>query len=126
MPKISRQQGKAIVLGVAIAYAITAVGFIAAAIGITYTNLSEGSLPVIVVITCFISVVVAGFDAARQSLSRGWMWGAAAGLLYAVVLMFVITWVQGGFVMDVRKVLLIALSLIGGGIGGMVGINFRS
>ena len=112
-------------MGIVIAYAITAIAFIATAIGITYTSLAEDTIPVIVMVTCVLAVIVAGFDASRKADKNGWAWGMAAGGIYAVILIFVIIWVSGGFVMDIRKVLLVLLSVIGGGVGGMVGINFR-
>ena len=122
---IGRAQVLGLVTGVVIAYAITAVIFIGTAIGITYTNLQETTVPIIVMITCVISVMVAGFDASRRADNKGWVWGMAAGFLYAIVLICIIVWVSGGFVMDGRKVMLTLLSLIGGGIGGVIGINFR-
>ena len=124
-PKINKEQVVGVAVGVVIAYAITATVFIATAIGITYTNLQESSLPTIVVITCFISVLVAGFDSAKKAGSKGWVWGVAAGLAYAIVLLIIIIWINGGFVMDGRKILVLLVSIVGGGIGGALGINFK-
>ena len=114
-----------LVMGVVIAYAITAISFIATATLITYTGLQESAVPVIVMITCVMSVLVAGFDAARKSTKNGWVWGILAGGIYAVILILIIVWVSGGFVMEMRKVMLLLLSLVGGGIGGAIGINFK-
>jgi putative membrane protein (TIGR04086 family) len=123
--KVRKEQVLGIILGVVIAYAITAIIFIGTAIAITYTALPESVLPAIVMITCVLSVMVAGFDAARKADSRGWAWGMVAGLLYALIFMGIIVWVSGGFVPDLRKLMLLLLSLVGGGIGGAIGINFR-
>jgi putative membrane protein (TIGR04086 family) len=123
--KIRREQVLGVIMGVVIAYAITAIIFIGTAIAITYTNLSEGILPAIVMISCVLSVMVAGFDASRKADSRGWLWGMCAGLIYALIFMAIIVWVSGSFVPDLRKLLLLSLSLVGGGIGGAIGINFK-
>ncbi|MCL2854300.1 MAG: TIGR04086 family membrane protein [Defluviitaleaceae bacterium] len=122
---IKREQVLGVVLGVIIAYAITAIAFIATALAITYTNLSESVLPAIVMITCVISVMFAGFDASRKASKNGWAWGMCAGLIYAIVFITIIVITTGGFVLDVRKFLLLGLSLVGGGIGGAIGINFN-
>ncbi|MCL2350771.1 MAG: TIGR04086 family membrane protein [Defluviitaleaceae bacterium] len=122
---IKKEQLLSLVLGVLIAYAITAIAFIGAAIALTYTNLPETALPAIVMITCVISVMTAGFDAARKSESRGWLWGMAAGLVYAIIFIAIIIWVSGNFAPDLRKLMLLTLSIIGGGIGGAIGINFK-
>ena len=120
-----RRQVLGLVMGVVIDYAITAIAFIATAIGITYTSLQESTVPIIVMATCVVAVIVAGFDASRQAEKNGWMWGMAAGGFYALILICIIIWVSGGFVMDSRKVILTLLSVVGGGIGGALGINFK-
>ncbi|MCL2398080.1 MAG: TIGR04086 family membrane protein [Defluviitaleaceae bacterium] len=120
-----KEQILGLVMGVIIAYAITAIAFIATAIGITYTPLQEGAVPIVVMITCVLAVVVAGFDASRRAVKNGWAWGMAAGCLYAVILILIIIWVSGGFVLDGRKIMLTLLSIVGGGIGGALGINFK-
>ena len=122
---IRRRKILGLVMGVVIAYAITAIVFIATAIGITYTSLSEGTVPIIVMITCVAAVMVAGFDASRKADKNGWIWGMAAGALYALILICIITWISGGFVMDGRKIILTLLSVVGGGLGGAIGINFK-
>ena len=122
---IRRRQVLGLVMGVVIAYAITAIAFIATAVGITYTSLQESTVPIIVMITCVVAVMVAGFDASRKAEKNGWLWGMAAGGLYALILICIITWISGGFVMDSRKVILTLLSVVGGGIGGAIGINFK-
>jgi len=123
--KFKKEQVMALALGVIVAYAITAISLIGTAIGITYTGLQETALPLIVAITCFVSVLVAGFDASRKAENNGWLWGMIAGAAYAVVLICIIIWVSGGFVPDLRKLMLVVLAVLGGGVGGAVGINFK-
>lgn len=129
MKKIAAHLGKdqvlGLVLAVVIAYAITAIIFLATAIILTYTTLSEDTLPTIVMATCVISVLFAGFDASKKATSRGWLWGIIAGLLYAIIFIFIIAFIGDTFTFDTRKFLLLALSLVGGGIGGAIGINFK-
>ena len=118
-------QMKALAAGVLIAYAVTCIVLIVTAVLLTYTNLSESSVPLIVTITCVVAVFIAGFDAGRVSSEKGWLWGLAAGGIYALLLICVLTWVAGGFSFDARKLTLIVLSIAGGGFGGIVGINFK-
>jgi len=120
-----KQQIIGLVAAVVIAYAITAIAFIGTALGITYTNMQESAVPIIVMITCVVAVIVAGFDASRRAEKNGWVWGMIAGGVYALILIGIIVWVSGGFVMDFRKVILTLLSVVGGGIGGAIGINFK-
>jgi len=122
---IKKRQILGLVMGVVIAYAITAIVFIATALGITYTPLQESTVPIIVMITCVVAVIVAGFDASRKADKRGWLWGMAAGGVYALILILIIIWINGAFIIDSRKIILTLLSVVGGGIGGAVGINFK-
>jgi len=124
MPGIGTQV-KALATGILIAYAITCVALIVTAMLLTYTNLSETAVPLIVTVACVISVFVAGFDAGRASEEKGWMWGLAAGGIYALILICILVWVAGTFVPDARKITLLLLSIAGGGLGGVVGINFK-
>jgi len=121
---IKKEQVIGVIMGVVIAYAITAIAFIGAAIAITYTNLQETTLPAIVMVSVVVSVLVAGFDASRKAENKGWLWGMIAGLLYAVIFIGIIVWVADGFIPDMRQLTIMALSLVGGGIGGAIGINF--
>jgi len=111
-------------VGLAVAYAITCIVFIAYAILITYTNTSMDSLPLVVTVTSVISSIVAGYDAAKAALRRGWLWGLFAGFLYALVLVIIGYWVGQGFSFDLRTTTTLLLAVAGGGLGGVIGINF--
>jgi len=113
------------ITGVAIAYAITAIAFLAYALLITYTNMSEHNLPAVVAITTLLSVMVAGFDAARGAVRRGWLWGMGAGLAYVLILTIIMVTVLPAFAADGRTLLTIVLGIAGGGLGGIFGINLK-
>ena len=112
--------------GVMIAYAITCVIFIGYALLLTYTSITEKDIGLVVTITTIISALVAGFDAAKGAKEKGWFWGIIAGLLYAIILLAIGAWVSKGFLFDARSVSLLILSLAGGGLGGVLGINLKS
>lgn len=116
---------KSLISGVLIGYAITIIVFIAYAILLTYTSMSEDNIGLIVTITSVLSVLVAGFDAARAQSKSGWLWGLAAGFFYGLLLIILMTVFQGGIISIGRSSSLLILSLAGGGIGGVVGINVR-
>ena len=116
---------KSLFSGVMIGYAITLIVFITYAILLTYTNLSEDNIVMVVTTTSVISVLVAGFDAARTQAKKGWLWGLAAGLMYGGLLIFAMAIFNGGTISIARSLSLLALSLAGGGLGGVIGINVR-
>ena len=122
---IHKTQIKHMITGVLIAYAITAIAFLAFALLVTYTNMSERSLPTVVAVTTLLSVMVAGFDAAKGAPSRGWLWGMAAGLAYVVIMAIIMVTVLPTFAVDGRTLLTTILGIAGGGLGGILGINLK-
>ena len=120
-----RKQIGNVISGVLIAYAITCIVFIGYAILLTYTNITEDNISLIVTVTSIIAVIVAGFDAAKDASGKGWLWGMIAGFIYALILVCIMTWVQREFRIDSRSITLLVLSVAGGGLGGVIGINFK-
>jgi len=121
----NKSQIKQLIIGVLWGYAITCIVFLAYAMLITYTQMSERNLPTVVAVTTLLSVMVAGFDAAKGAPSRGWMWGMIAGVAYVTILAIIMVVMLPGFFVDGRTVTVIVLSVAGGGLGGILGINIR-
>jgi putative membrane protein (TIGR04086 family) len=107
------------------AYAITGIVFLGFAMLITYTNMSERSLPAVVAITTVLSVMVAGFDAARGAESRGWLWGMVAGFVYIFIMAVIMAVLLPVFSIDMRTVMVSVLGIAGGGLGGIFGIHMK-
>ena len=114
-----------LIKGVMMGYAITCIIFLAYAMLITYTQMSERSLPIVIAVTTLLSVMIAGFDASKGAPSRGWMWGMIAGFIYMAVLGVIMIVMLPGFSADTRTLTVIMLSLAGGALGGILGINIR-
>ena len=123
--ELYKTQIKHMITGVLIAYAITAIAFLAYAMLVTYTNMSERTLPTMVAVTTLLAVLVAGFDAAKGAQKRGWLWGMGAGFVYVVVMVIIMTLALPTFSADGRTFTTIVIGIAGGGLGGMLGINLR-
>lgn len=120
-----RTRTSAVISGVLIGYAITCIVFLGYAMLITYSSFTGQGLPLVVTITSLAAVLIAGFDAARGAESRGWLWGMIAGFVYVLILICIGAWVNSSFKADIRTLTLFVLALAGGGLGGMMGINFK-
>lgn len=120
-----KAQAKSLFSGVMIGYAITCLVFITYAILLTYTDMTETNISLVVTITSIVSVLVAGFDSARGATSKGWLWGLIAGLIYGIILVAIMTWIEKRLIIDSRTISLLILSLAGGGLGGVIGINLK-
>jgi len=122
----NKSQIKQLVVGVLMGFAVSCIIFLAYAMLITYTQMSERNLPTVIAVTTLLSVMIAGFDAAKGAPSRGWMWGMIAGAIYVAVLAIIMVVMIPGFFVDGRSITVIALSVAGGGLGGILGINIRA
>lgn len=120
-----KAQFKHLATGVTVALAITCIVFLAYSMLLTYTDISEATLPTVVALTTFLAVIVAGFDTARGAPVRGWLWGMCAGGVYVLILTAVMILMLPGFLVDGRTLLVIAIGIGGGGLGGMLGINIK-
>jgi len=124
-PEFSLKQTRHLAVGVLIAYAISAIVFLGYAMLITYTTVSERSLPMVITITTVLSVLVAGFDASRGATKRGWAWGMAAGGLYVLILAIIMAVMLPTFRLGLHTAIVTLLGLGGGGLGGILGINMK-
>ncbi len=120
-----KSQITSLVTGVAVAYAITCIVLIAYSILLRYSKVSFGSSMLVITITCIVSVIVAGYDAAHGASNKGWLWGILAGLLYAVILVAIGFFVDDNFSFDTSSIMLLILAVAGGGLGGVIGINIK-
>lgn len=111
--------------GMAIAYAITCIVFIAYGILLTYTGVSEENIPIVAMICTAISSAVAGFDWAKCAESRGILWGILAGLIYGIILFLAEAFAGNGFRMSTSKIIMLLVAMAGGGVGGIFGINMK-
>ncbi len=116
-------QLKALVGGVCIGYSVTIIIFIFYAILLTYTNISDKGMDVIVILTTILSVIIAGYDSTKNASSKGLMWGVLAGILYCAILIFISTLMDGKLTFDAETIITILVSMASGGIGGVIGIN---
>jgi putative membrane protein (TIGR04086 family) len=111
------------VKGMAIAYAITCIFFVAYGLILTYTNVSEQSLPMIALVCTAISSAIAGYDWAKCRKKNGLLMGLMAGLVYTVILFIVTALASDTFTVGMSKVMTLIVSFAGGGIGGILGVN---
>ena len=111
------------VKGLAVAFAITCIIFIGFGILLTYTEITEESLPMVSLVCTALSAGAAGFDWAACMQKRGLLWGMAAGTVYVVLLYVIIGLAADRFSMELSLVMTFAVALAGGAVGGILGVN---
>ena len=111
------------VKGLAVAFAITCIIFIGFGILLTYTEITEESLPMVSLVCTALSAGAAGFDWAACMQKRGLLWGMAAGAVYVVLLYMIISLAADRFSLELSLVMTFAVALAGGAVGGILGVN---
>lgn len=109
--------------GMAIAFAITCIIFIGFGILLTYTDLSEDSLPLVSLVCTALSAAAAGYDWAACMKKKGLLWGLAAGAVYTVLLYLITSLAADSFALQLSGVMTLIVALAGGSIGGILGVN---
>ena len=111
------------VKGIAVAFAITCIIFIGYGILLTYTDLSEDTLPLVSMVCTAISAAAAGYDWAVCMKEKGLLWGMGAGLVYTVLLYLITGISSGGFTLELSGLMTVAVALAAGAAGGILGVN---
>lgn len=123
MSKLKNTPLTALIKGVLISYAITMAVFIIYALLITYTNLTEEYVAPLALIVTAISCIASGFVTAKAAKSRGLIWGIAAGGLYMAIMFSLGYATMPTYELNQKFVISLCLALLGGGIGGIFGVN---
>ena len=124
--KKERQQNRALLplfRGMAVAFAVTCIIFIGFGILLTYTDVSEESLPLVSLLCTAVSAAIAGYDWAACMGRKGILWGMAAGLVYTLVLYLVISLATDHFLPELSGVMTLIVAAAAGSIGGILGVN---
>ena len=112
-----------LVRGMAVAFAITCIIFIGFGILLTYTELTEESLPLVALVCTALSAAAAGYDWAACMKQKGILWGLAAGAVYTVLLYLITSLASDRFALELSGVMTLIVALAGGAVGGILGVN---
>jgi putative membrane protein (TIGR04086 family) len=89
---------------------------------VTWTSLSESSLPTITYLINMVASLLGAFVSARKAGEKGWYFGGITALAYAVTIT-VIGLVVASVSFSLYHVVQIALMSLVGIFGGMIGVN---
>lgn len=109
--------------GMVIAFAITCIVFIGFGILLTYTSLSEASLPLVSLVSTALSAAAAGYDWAVCMRKKGILWGIAAGVVYTALLCLVTGIARDSFSLPLSALMSLLVAMAGGAVGGILGVN---
>ncbi|WP_442603508.1 TIGR04086 family membrane protein [Paenibacillus sp. KN14-4R] len=113
-----------ILSGLIYAFVIMFAGTLFTSLILLLTSANESNLPAFSYINHIISLLVGGWVAGKKSGTKGWYYGGMLGCIYTLII-FMIAFLSFDAGLNGRSFLLLCVSLLSAGIGGIFGVNSR-
>lgn len=107
------------------AIVITFVLLLIYAILLTYTNLNENTMSITIIIITAISILVGSFISSMNIKKNGLTSGMLVGLIYIITIYLVSSIIDQNFGLTMYSIIMIALSIVAGAVGGIIGVNIK-
>ena len=114
-----------ILKGLGYSYILTLVTLLIYNLALTFTSLSGSSIAMATSAITTVSSAFGGFYASKNIKERGLIYGLIVGLMYIVCLTLVVFLAKDSFVFEMDMVYNVLLVSLAGGIGGVLGVNFK-
>lgn len=112
-----------ILKGLIISFIVTLVSILIFSIILTYSNISEKIIPIVIIILTFISILIGTIIGVRKISKNGMLNGAIIGGIYVVLLYLISSLLNTGFAFNTYTILMIIAGIVSGIIGGIIGVN---
>lgn len=112
-----------ILKGIIYSFIITLISIFIFSIILTYTELSERTIPIVIIILTFISILIGSIIGVRKLAKNGMINGGIIGGIYVVLLYLISSILNTGFTFNIYTILMVVLGIISGIIGGIIGVN---
>ena len=117
------QEIKQILKGVGISLLSSSVMLIIFAIILTVTDLSENTIPPVIIIITGISILIGSIIGNRKIIKNGIVHGGIVGFIYFLIIYLISSTLNGNFMLNIQSIIMIASALVCGMIGGIIGVN---
>jgi len=112
-----------IVKGSVLAITISIILLLIFAATLTYTNINEQVIPTVIIIITAVSILIGSQITASHIQKNGILNGVAVGLIYVMSLYLISSIISQNFSLNNYSIILIATSVMIGGLGGIIGVN---
>ncbi len=93
---------------------------------LTYSNISENTMPTVVIIITAFSILIGSQITTTRIKKNGIFNGALVGIMYVLILYITSSLVTRNFALSGYAIVMILTSIIIGGLGGIIGVNKRN
>lgn len=112
-----------ILKGLIISFVVTLVSIFIFSIILTYSNISEKIIPIVIIILTFISILIGTIIGVRKISKNGMLNGAIIGGTYVLLLYLISSLLNTGFAFNTYTILMVIAGIVSGIIGGIIGVN---
>lgn len=114
-----------IMKGSIVSIIITLIMLLIFSIILTYTKLSENTIPTVTIIITAISIIIGGSLATYNIKKNGILNGGLVGLIYILFIYLLSSIITKNFSMNSYSIIMIISSVLAGGLGGIIGVNTK-
>ena len=127
MNKVQIEKDNTIILritkGLIVSFIISLISIFIFAIILVYSNISEKTIPVTIILLTFISILMGSIISTRKANKNGMINGGIIGGIYVVLLYLISSILNTGFQLNIYTIFMIIVGIVAGLIGGIIGIN---
>ena len=109
--------------GILISFLFTLITIFIFSIVLTYTDISENVIPVVIIVLTFISILTGAIMSMKKTSKNGMINGAIIGGVYMCILYLISSLLNTGFALNLYTIIMIISGIISGIIGGIIGVN---
>lgn len=109
--------------GLLFSFMITLVSLLIFSIILAYSNISEKTIPIVIIILTFASILIGTMIGVRKITKNGMLNGAIIGGIYVILLYLISSLLSTGFTLNIYTIIMIIAGMVAGVIGGIIGVN---
>lgn len=93
------------------------------AVVLTYSNINENSMPTVIIVVTALCILVGSQITTSKIKRNGIANGALVGAIYILALYLISSIISKDFSLNIYSIIMMATSILIGGIGGIIGVN---
>ena len=116
---------KRIIKGSIFSIVITLIGLLVYSIILSYTSVSESTMPATIIIITAVSILIGSTISTSNIKKNGIVNGVLVGIIYIAIIYLISSIVTGNFLLNTDSIIMVIASTLTGALGGIIGVNKR-
>lgn len=114
---------KRIIKGSVFSIVITLIGLLVYSIILSYTSISESTMPATIIIITAVSILIGSTISTSNIKKNGIVNGVLVGIIYIAIIYLISSIVTGNFLLNTNSIIMVIASVLTGALGGIIGVN---